>query len=204
MKPDAFRDLRKLRWQLLALAILLALAVTMILWSHSVEERSRRELDAASAQFRQTESKLRQVRTEEQEIKEKSALFLGLMRSGILGEERRLDWTEMLRDIQRQLRLPRMSYEFAPQAPLENGVSGDYTFYTSPMKIHLQLVHENDLINFLDLVQRHAKALVLVRSCSVGRTSAQGSDAANSPLSADCALDWITVHGASSTSTNPQ
>lgn len=202
MKPDALRDLRKLRWHLLALAILLAMAAVLVLWSRSVEEMARREQDAAVAQFRQTESKLRQVRTEEQEIKDKSALFLGLMRSGILGEERRLDWTEMLRDSQRQLRLPRMSYEFAPQAPLENSASGDYAFYASPMKIHLQLVHENDLINFLDLVQRHAKALVLVRSCRVSRAAPQGSDAGNGQLSADCTLDWITVRGA--TAANPR
>lgn len=196
MKPAALRDLRKLRFHLLALAVLLAIAASLILWSRSVEEKARRELDAATAQFHQTKSKLRQVRTEEQEIKDKSALFLALMRSGVLGEERRLDWTEMLRDSQRQLRLPQMSYEFAPQVPLENGAGGDYAFYVSPMKIHLQLVHENDLIHFLDQVQRTAKALIVVRSCNVGRTSPQGNDTGPGQLSADCALDWITIRGA--------
>ena len=193
MKHDTGRDLKKLRWHLLAVAALLAAAALLALWSRSIEGEARRDMDAAAARFRQTESRLRQVRTEEQEIKEKSALFLRLSRNGIIGDEQRLEWTEMLRDVQRQLRLPEMSYEFAPQALLEGGTNGDYAFLASPMKIHLQLVHEYDLINFLDLVQRQARALVVTRSCALGRSTPSPSAAGRGQLSADCELEWITA-----------
>lgn len=196
MKHAALRDLHKLRWHLLALALLLSGAAGLAIWSYAANEQARRELDSTTAQFRQTEAKLRQVRTEEQEIKDKSALFLRLLSGGVIGEEHRLDWTEMLRDSQRLLRLPRMSYEFAPQIPLESGAAGDYAFYASAMRIQMQLVHEYDLINFLDLVQRQAKALVVVRSCNVRRPGAQGGETGNN-LIAECDLDWITARGAS-------
>ena len=191
MKTNIGTDFRKLRWHLPALVALLAAAAALALWSQALAERSRLDRDRANAQFRQTDGKLRQVRIEEQEIKDKSALFLHLTAIGIIGEERRLDWTEMLRESQRQLRLTQMSYEFAPQTLLEGNGNTDYAFYVSPMKIHLQLVHEEDLINFLAMVQKNAKAAVAIRSCNLNRPA--GSPIGQ--LSADCELDWITARG---------
>lgn len=195
MKVGFNKDLRKLAWPMAVLAGLVGTGAALAWWSQGLEKQARQEFEEATALYQQTETRLRQVRTEEQEIKDKSALFLRLTRDGIIGEEKRLDWTELLRDIQHQLRLPQMRYEFAPQRPLEPGSSGEYAFYASLMRLHLDLVHEEDLLGFLAAVQARAKAMVAVRSCAVARIAEGAPSHGSAQLSADCELDWITARG---------
>ena len=195
MKVGFNKDLRKLAWPMAVLAGLVGTGAALAWWSQGLEKQARQEFEEATALYQQTETRLRQVRTEEQEIKDKSALFLRLTRDGIIGEEKRLDWTELLRDIQHQLRLPQMRYEFAPQRPLEPGSSGEYAFYASLMRLHLDLVHEEDLLGFLAAVQARAKAMVAVRSCAVARIAEGAPSHGSAQLSADCELDSITARG---------
>lgn len=195
MKTALNKDLRKLAWPVAVLAGLAGAGAAFAWWSEGLEKQARREYEEASALYKQTENRLRQVRTEEQEIKEKSALFLRLTRDGVIGEEKRLDWMELLRDLQHQLRLPQMRYEFAPQRPLEPGSSGEYAFYASLMRLHLDLVHEEDLLGFLAAVQARAKAMVAVRTCAVARIAEGDASRGSAQLSADCELDWITARG---------
>jgi len=188
------RDLVKLRLPLLgALALLLA-AGLLAWWSTLAEQKAQQERNSAATAKSQIELRLRQVRTEEQDLKDRTQIFQQLQNRGITGEERRLDWTEMLRQIQRDMRLPNMSYEFAAQKPLDtvNGVA--YAFFASPMRLQLRLLHEEDLINFLARLQDEAKALVLVRSCKLAPVAAGGEQRATpAQLSAECELQWITV-----------
>lgn len=190
------RDLKKLRWQL-AVAVGLVLAAGAIAYVSLAGMRAAEaEYRAVAARHAQIDAKLRQVRTEEEEIRNRAALFVRLQERGILGEEKRLDWTEMLHDLQRRVRLPDTSYELSPQKPLEGGDGGDYAFFASAMRLHLRLVQEEDLLDFLDNLQREAKALVLIRSCAVARRPATEPKNSLAQLAADCELEWITVRKA--------
>lgn len=186
----AISDFKKLRWQLAVATSLLVASGAIAYLSVIATRKAEAEYRAAADRHARTDTKLRQVRTEEEEIKNRGALFLRMQERNIVGEEKRLDWTELLQDIKRRLRLPDMSYEFAPQKPLEGGSNDGYAFFVSPMKLHLRLMHEEDLLNFLDGVQSEAKAIVLTRSCNVARSASSGAG----QLAADCELSWITVH----------
>lgn len=193
----AARDFVKIRLPLLGSLLLIALAGALAWWSIGQAQRASHERDMAAASKNQVEKRLRQVRTEEQELKERAQVFQKMESSGITGEERRLDWTEMLRQIQQEMRLPGMTYEFGAQKALENA-NGAYAFFASPMRLQLRLLHEEDLINFLASVQREAKALVLVRNCKL--TPHAGSSegrAAAARLAAECELQWVTVRPSS-------
>lgn len=189
------RDFAKLRWHLLAAAIALIAAVALALWAISFDKSARLERNTAASRQNQIDSKLKQVRNEEQEIRSKASLFLQLQESGVLGAERRLDWSEMLTDLQRQMRLPAMEYEFAPQAALEGGPVGGYAFYKSTMKLHMHLIHEEDLLRIVGALETRANALVLVRACNLTRLPANAGERASSltQLQADCEIDWITA-----------
>lgn len=189
----AARDLKKLRWQIAAAAGLIGAAAAIAYLSEITTRQAEAAHRAAATRHGQVDTRLRQVRVEEEEIKNRAALFLQLQEKGILGEEKRLDWTETLRDIQHRMRLPDMTYEFAPQKALEGNGGGDYAFYSSSMKLYLRLLHEEDLLNFLDKVQREAKAMVLTRSCKVARQPATGPTTSFAQLSAECELDWVTA-----------
>jgi hypothetical protein len=188
------RDLRKLRWPLLGALLLIVLAGLPVWWSSGDVAQAHRERDAAASRKSQIEQRLRQVRTEEQELKERADLFLRLQQSGIAGEENRLDWTELLQDIQQQLRLPGILYEFGVRKPLDAGVSADYQYFASPMRIQLRLLHEQDLLHFLGRLQREAKALVLIRRCTLAPLAGRGVGADDlAQLGAECDVHWITV-----------
>jgi hypothetical protein len=189
------RDLKKLRWQLAIAAGLVVAAAAIAYMSLIALRKAEAEHRAVASSHARIDTRLRQVRTEEEDIKNRAALFLHLQERGIIGEEKRLDWIEMVDDLQNRMRLPDMNYEFAPQKPLEGDGSGEHAFFVSSMKLHLNLVHEEDLLDFLAEVQREARAVVLARSCNVSRAPA-GARNSLAQLSADCELDWITVRKA--------
>lgn len=188
------KDFSKLQIPLLGLLIAIVLASTLVWWNLSRIEQATQHNKAANTSKNQIEQRLRQVRTEEQELKEKAQIFQEMQRSGIAGEEKRLDWTEMLQRIQREMRLPGMNYELGAQIPLDAVSNAAFSYYTSPMRIQLRLLHEEDLLNFLARIQKEASALVLVRSCKLSPLPSQNSERISlALLTAECDLQWVTV-----------
>lgn len=191
------RDLVKLRWHLLLAIVLLAAAVSLGFWSQHRERQAKVERDVAEKRLQQIDSQLRQVRIEELEIKERTAIFLRLVNSGMTGDEKRLEWVELLRDLQRQLKLPGMNYEFGAQQALDAGSDIAYTYQSSHLRIQLRLLHEEDLLGFLAQLQKRAKAMVLNRNCRLSRSPDSGESTPSLPnLLADCDMEWITLRAA--------
>ena len=194
------RDLVKLKWPLVGALLLLVIAGLLAWWSQQDAQKAEQQRKAAENSKNQIEQRLRQVRTEEQELKERAQIFQKMQKSGIAGEEKRLDWTEMLRAIQSDIRLPAMTYEFGAQIPLENMTGQDYAYFASPMRLQLRLLHEEDLLNFLARLQKEAKALVLIRSCKLSPQPGSSEVREVLPqLSAECELQWITVRRSAGT-----
>ena len=191
------RDLRKL-WLPLLASVAMFIVGGLLAWGSQLDARkAEQERNTATNATKQIEQRLRQVRTEEQEIRERTRLLLQLQNSGIIGEEKRLDWIEMLRDIQRDLRIPGMNYEFGAQTMLDKGDDTTYTWFSSPLRLQLRLLHEEDLLNFLARVQTDAKALVVVRGCKLSPLPSQ-ADARQSmaQLGAECEMQWLTARQA--------
>jgi hypothetical protein len=163
------RDLVKLQLPLIGALLLLVIAGLLAWWSLLDAQKAEQQRNVVENSKNQIEQRLRQVRTEEQEIKERARLFQQLQKAGITGEEKRLDWTEMLRDLQSELRLPGMTYEFGAQIPLDNPATLDYAFFASPMRLQLRLLHE-------------------VRSAQFSRSPAKGSQSTG----ADSSLQAFT------------
>jgi hypothetical protein len=188
------RDLVKLQWHALLTILLLIAAGALGYWSQQRAHQANTARATAESNLQQIDKRLRQVRTEEQEIKERTSLFQQLEKSGITGEEKRLEWIELLRDLQRQFRLSGMNYEFGPQLALENVEGTAFAYHSSHLRIQLGLLHEEDLLNFLQQLQQRAKAMVLVRSCRVSRpVTINDPNAGMAQLSAECDMEWVTL-----------
>lgn len=194
------RDSSKIAWIALLVALLIGLAIAAGLWSTGGTGKARAERDAAAARKLEIEKRLGRVRTEEQEIKARTQQFQQMELAGMIGQEKRLEWTELLRDLQRRLRLPGMNYEFGPQVPLESVAGADYAYHSSQLKIQLRVLHEEDLLNFVGQLQKEAKALVVLRGCKLSRlpgANPAARDAAQ--LIGECTMEWITLRRASGT-----
>ena len=195
----AARDFGKIVWFALLAVLLIALAIAAGLWSTGGTSKARGERDAAAARKVEIEKRLGRVRTEEQEIKARTQQFQKMELAGMIGQEKRLEWTELLRDLQRQLRLPGMNYEFGPQVPLESVAGADYAFHSSQLKIQLRVLHEEDLLNFVGQLQKEAKALVVLRGCKLSRPPGGSATRDATQLVGECTMEWITLRRASGT-----
>ncbi len=193
------RDFGKIMWFALLAVLLIGLAIAAGVWSTGGTGKARVERDAAAARKLETEKRLGRVRTEEQEIKARTQQFQQMELAGMIGQEKRLEWTELLRDLQRRLRLPGMNYEFGPQVPLESLAGADYAFYSSQLKIQLRVAHEEDLLNFVGQLQKEAKALVVLRGCKLSRLPGGSTARDAAQLAGECTMEWITLRRASGT-----
>jgi hypothetical protein len=192
------RDLPKL-WLPLFAALAMIVIAGLLVWGSQLDAgKAEHERNAAMTAKNQIEQRLRQVRTEEQEIRDRTQLLQQLQNSGITGDEKRLDWMEMLRETQRELRIPGMSYEFGAQTSLDKGDDATYAWFSSPLRLQLRLLHEEDLINFLARIQKNAKALVIVRACKLSPLPRQADGrAAMAQFGAECEMQWLTIRPAS-------
>jgi len=125
--------------------------------------------------------------------------YRALVARGHIGPERRLDWMERIAEVQQARRLFDFRYEFAPQQALgetpQGNITGGFQFVSSTMKLQMQMLHEDDLLGFLDDLAHTVPALLQARECRIGRFM-QGATAATGPaprLTADCSIDWITL-----------
>lgn len=188
------QDFPKLQWSLLATMLMLLVGATTVYFSFDAMQAATRDRAAAQAKWNEFDGKLKQVRNEENEIKQKSTVFNALQARGMIGEEQRLEWVELLKDIRDKHRLIDLQYEIVPQRRLEAGSSGGFAFYSSTMKLQLKLLHEEDLTRLLDDLRNRARALIQVKRCDVSRLpSGAGGNSPAAQLQADCQIDWITL-----------
>ena len=189
-------DLPKIRFSLIATLLMMALGAATLLYALERAKAAQLAQNSAKRAYQEFDRTLKQARNEEHEIKQKTATFSQLQARGIIGEEQRLEWIELLKSIWAQRRLIGLDYEIAAQHPLtalDASPSHDLAFYASTMKLHVPLLHEEDLIRLLADLRRQAPALIQVKSCKISRATERAGRPAN--LLAECEIDWITLHG---------
>ena len=187
-------DLKKLQISLLVCLLMIVMGAALVFFANGATRSAQRERVTAQAQRNDYVGKLQRVSSEEREIKEKSALFQRLQKRGIIGEEQRLEWVELLKDIRDKRRLIDLVYEIEPQRPLDVAPGAGFTFNVSPMKVQLKLLHEEDLTRFLGDLNEQARALIQVRYCKVTRQpQGQAGTSGQANLLAECRIDWVTL-----------
>lgn len=188
------QDLPKLRVSLATLVLMVVLGAASILYSRERGRTADAAVAAAQRERSEIDSKLKRVRSEEHEIRQKAALFNALQSRGVIGEEHRLEWVELLEEIRARHRLLELRYEIAPQHALDKSPTGNLSLYASTMKLQLKLLHEEDLTRLLDDLRQQAGALIQVKNCRVARLPRVASDSAiQGMLQAECTIDWLTV-----------
>lgn len=191
-----FRDFYLLRNAVAVFLGSLALALAAVVASGWHLRQARLEEAAALLERDGARTRLAHAETEKEEIRQYQPQFIELRRRGLVGPERRLDWVEAIRQIQEQRRLLPLSYEIDVQQPyrLETALpTGDYSLLGSRMVLHMDLLHELDLLNFLSDLR--VNGTFAVQDCVIRRAAG----AAPAPgllaptLNADCTLNWLTL-----------
>ena len=193
MKIDG-SDFPKIQSSLLAALLMMLIGAAAVYAALDATKTAKLAQASAQAQRNEIGRKLKRIVSEENEIKQDSALFNRFVARGVIGEEKRLDWVEQLRAIREKRKLFDLQYEIAPQRPLDTTSGAGFTYYASAMKLQLKLLHEEDLLRTLKDLSQQASALTQVKSCNVSRlprdTAERGIQA---QLLADCQIDWVTL-----------
>jgi hypothetical protein len=189
-----WRDFSRLWGGLLTAALMFATGVIVVLASRDRIVGAQAALSTAQAARQDFDAKLARARGDEHEIHQKAALFKRLEARGVIGEEPRLEWVELLGEIRDRHRLIEVRYEFSPPRALteEKTQAGSFGLYASAMKLQVRLLHEEDLLRLLDALREQARALIQVRRCDMTRLT-NVDNAMEGELQADCLIDWITL-----------
>jgi len=190
-------DLKRLRLPLAACVVLAIAGVACYFAADNYLQETKTLAAATSAQRAEVQTRLASATEEEREIKANLQQYQALAARGIIGEEKRLDWVDTITAIKNERRLFNISYSIEPQKQLDYpgfGVGSGVYFMTSRVKINLQLLHEEDLLNFIDDLAKRSKLYLSVRSCNVQRTERGSGGTVLAPrLQADCVFDLITI-----------
>lgn len=194
--PAWVADIGLVRPAALMFAAALAGAVAVVGISHwfSANEQAstlqaRQDRDNAARQ-------IADVETQKLDLQRYRDRFAQLQALGLTGEERRLDWVVAIKQIQQARKLLGISYEIEPQQVfrLDGAVdTGDYQLRGSKMTLHMDLLHEMDLLTFLDDLKR--RGFFTVQHCAVkrGGMTADTSQGQGPGLIADCTLVWLSL-----------
>jgi hypothetical protein len=187
-------DWSVLRGALGVFVICVLLSVTMLGATHFFAESVASEYRNHHGRFRDASRKYLSVDQDERTIAEHFPVFVELHRRGIIGDEHRLNWVEVLGVAAEELKLPSLDYAIEPQQPYVADpplASGAFDVRVSRMHLTLGLMHEGDLRRLLGVLAQRAEGLYSVRDCAARRIVDPTHPDSN--LRAECVLEWYTL-----------
>jgi len=193
-------DFKRVRGALALLVFALLAGAVPVGLTFSQLQQARSAVKLADARLAETENRLARVADEERELRAAIERYRRIEARGLIGQEERLDWVEEIARLKAGRKLLALEYEIQPQAPagielMPAGASaGPYQVMGSRMRLSMSLLHEDDLLGFLDDLQDRVHALLYVRRCSIDRrTGSKLTNGMTPQLSAECEIDWITL-----------
>ena len=189
-------DLKRLRLPLAGSLVLILIGAACGIAANGYLQKSRILGAAAASQRAEVQAKLASANEEEREIKANLQQYQALEARGMIGAENRLDWVDTVTAIKNERRLFNISYSIEPQKDLDYpgfGTGVGVKFMASHVKMDIQLLHEEDLLNFIGDLARRGKPYLSVRSCDVRREDRGNGTALAPRLRADCTFDLITI-----------
>lgn len=151
-------------------------------------------MNQAQAQRSDALSKRRQAENDKQEIHDYQPKFVILRERGFVGKERRLDWMENIKHIRESRKLLPITYEISAQQVFQADPEislGSLELRGSKIQLKMYLLHEGDLLNFLDDLKH--KGFYTVQECTVKRAGGMPENLQSPRLTSECTLYWLTL-----------
>jgi hypothetical protein len=191
------KDWRKLRFPILGLG--LAMIAVGLLASYAEQYRTKQEVAMMTEEiaYRNARQKFESSGLEKETIIEYLPAYNALLAKGFIGEERRIEWIERLRQIHGQYNLFSIDYSIGQQERYRPSFVqniGNHVMNRSIMELKLDMLHEGDLINLLEDLHENTPPFI-VRDCEITRPIGAEIDTKKvvANLKAACEIDWITL-----------
>ena len=193
-------DRHILRYPLLGLGLALALTVLVLGLMQQRKSDAEQALQLQQDRLEQARRRYQAAELEKQMIARYLPTYRQLVAQGFIGEERRWQWLNTLRDIQHRYRLFAIDYQMTAQQVYKSTFwqdQGALALYRSAMQMRLAMLHEGDLLTLLDTLS-NGLAPFMLRECEITRLTPDRSGEGSSVprFQASCAIDWLTLHEA--------
>ena len=191
------QDRRKL--QLPIIGLVLAIVIVGLLVTYADQYRTENEAIFQKQQnlLNQARQKYQSSGLEKETITQYLPIYNDLLASGFVGEERRIEWIETLRQIHAQHKLFSIDYSIGLQESYKPSFLpnlGNFRLNRSIMNLKLDMLHEGDLLALLDGLHEQTTPFI-VRDCEIKRPMGAVVNAKNMVpnMQANCEIDWLTL-----------
>jgi hypothetical protein len=190
-------DFPLMRGSLVAICTSALLSGVILYSSTRYAVQNETNLNNAQRQINESRNRLTEAHSDQENLSVYSAEYGILEEQNIIGDDHRLDWMEGLEKLRSQNLALDFRYNIAPQKayiPQPAIDSGNFNMHYSEMKLQFDLLHEGQLLKFLDALRKQVKGHYQIEGCSLTRNEAEAD--ASTPamhIKAECNGGWITL-----------
>lgn len=190
-------DWKIIRGALVILVLSIIVSSSLVAGSYYFKQRMDKEFIRNDAIFKNISQRYLAIDEQAKRIEKYFPKFIELYHHGVIGEEQRLNWIEVLQKAEKRLKLPGLSYTINSQksyTPSYSITMGSYKLYESQMTLNIQMLHEEDFFRLLDVLNKEAKGAYNLTSCDfdvAAKGIVEKPEAKN--IRASCELEWYTI-----------
>ena len=197
-------DFQLMRWSLAATSVSVILSGIILYGSQQYANHTQMNFLAAQKQMNAARDHLTVAHQDQENLAAYSKDYNVLEDRNVIGDDHRLSWIEGLETLRQKNIVFDFRYNIAPQKaylPQPAIASGNYDIHYSEMKLQFDLLHEGQLLNFLNALRNQIKGQYQLEGCTMLRNPANSQDdnddddtpliATN--LKAECSGGWITL-----------
>ena len=191
------KDLPRTRGLLIISVLTLVLGAIIAYVSNGVLIEAQQSKITADREWSEAHRKLERTKNEQEDLQGYYRQYQNLVEQNVIGQERRLDWIETIEKIRNKLNIFSVKYKLEPQETLNLETvttSNSFDLHRSNMTLDFSLLHEGQLLNFLDTLSKEAKGMYLLESCTLTRNDFVRQLRFIPNLQAKCTLGWITLN----------
>lgn len=190
-------EFQEIRVSIITFTICFVIAAALIGGSWYFQNKMKLEVQKSRSRFQSISQQYLMVDQEEGYIEEYYPEYKELIKQGLIGQEHRLNWIEVLRNANENNHFHSLSYQISSQNeydfefPIDKG---NFKIFSSTMRLDLKLLHEGDFVYLLNELDQKAIGHYTVKSCTFNREgSAFKKDITRSNLLSGCELHWYSI-----------
>jgi hypothetical protein len=192
------KDWQTLQTPLLILVAVIAAVISLFASAQYFNANQEQALQNQHNQLNAARQRYQSSGAEKAMITKYLPRYQALINKGFVGEERRIEWVEALREQHKNHKLFGIKYSISHQekyTPVFAANPGGFTLSRSVMKLDLDMLHEGDLLQLTESLTTKNTAPFILRDCEIARLNPAGqiSNQLIANLHAACELDWLTI-----------
>lgn len=191
------QDWRKLRYPIIGLGASLILVGLLVSFADQYREKNETALQTQQNMLNQARQKFQSSGLEKETIIKYLPVYNDLLENGFVGEERRIEWIEALRNIHAKHKLFSIDYSIGLQEAYNPSFLpnlGNFRLNRSVMNLKLNMLHEGDMLAIIDGLHEQTTPFI-VRDCKIQRPIGAVVNTKNiaANMQAECEIDWLTL-----------